>query len=69
MTALPGLDGAFLASPAGVAGFAAAVLWAPATGCPIWPAAARGRLAATLLISLAVGGLVFGLVRRALGGG
>jgi|HubBroStandDraft_3_1064219.scaffolds.fasta_scaffold274274_3 hypothetical protein len=52
------------ASPAAVAGLAAASLWAPATGYPTWPAAARGRLASTLATSLAVGWFVFLPVRR-----
>jgi hypothetical protein len=46
------------------AALAAAVLWAPLTGFPTWPALARGRLASTLGVSLAVGGFVYGFVGR-----
>jgi hypothetical protein len=53
-----------LASPAGVAGLVAALAWAPATGIPTWPALARGRLASTVVISLAVGASVFLFARR-----
>ena len=53
-----------LASPAGVAGLVAALAWAPATGFPTWSALARGRLASTVVISLAVGVLVFLFARR-----
>jgi len=53
-----------LASPAGVAGVIAALAWAPATGFPTWPSLARGRLASTMAISLAVGVLVFLFARR-----
>jgi len=55
---------AALASPAGVFGLIAALAWAPATGCPTWPALARGRLASSVVISLAVGVLVFLFARR-----
>ena len=53
-----------LASPAGVAGLAAAVLWGPATGFPTWPAVGRARFASTLATSLAAGLLAFTLVQR-----
>ena len=53
-----------LASPAGVAGLVAALAWAPATGFPTWPSLARGRLGSTVVISLAVGVLVFLFARR-----
>ncbi len=56
--------GELLASPAGKAGIAAAVLWPPLTGFPTWPALARGRLASTVALSVAVGGAVFVLVQR-----
>ena len=54
-----------IASPAAMAGLAAAALWAPATGYPTWPAASRGRMASTVAISVSVGWIVFLLVRRA----
>ena len=53
-----------LASPAGAAAIAAALLWQPVTGFPTWPALARGRLASTVAISLSVGVVVFALVQR-----
>jgi|GEM_PF-5345769 len=62
---------AVIDTPAALAGWIAALVWAPATGFPTWPAAARGRLGSTLVISVAVGLCVFLFVRRlgaALGG-
>ena len=38
---------AILSSPPALAGLAAALLWAPATGFPTWPALARGRVGST----------------------
>ncbi|HTX48695.1 MAG TPA: hypothetical protein VME40_04815 [Caulobacteraceae bacterium] len=55
---------AAIGSPAGVAGLAAAALWAPATGCPTWPASSRPRMTSTLVVSLAIGWTVFLLMRR-----
>jgi hypothetical protein len=55
---------ALLASPAGAAALCAALLWPAATGFPTWPALARGRLASTLGVSVAVGVVVFALVQR-----
>ena len=55
---------AAIASPAGVAGLAAAALWAPASGYPTWPGGGRSRMASTLTTSLAIGWAVFLLVRQ-----
>ncbi|HEX4181732.1 MAG TPA: hypothetical protein VHY34_00545 [Caulobacteraceae bacterium] len=53
-----------LASPAAVAGLIAATLWGPATNSPAWPALTRGRMGSAILVSLAVGLLVFTVVQR-----
>ena len=55
-----------LASPAAAAALFAALVWAPATGFPTWPAMARGRYASTLAISAAVAALAFTVVQRVL---
>lgn len=54
---------AILCSPPALAALAAAVLWAPATGFPTWPALVRGRLGSTLGTSFAVGLFVFTAVQ------
>jgi hypothetical protein len=50
---------ALLSSPAVLASVLAALIWAPATGFPTWPAVARGRWGSTVGLSLAVGLFVF----------
>jgi hypothetical protein len=56
-----------LASPAGVIALAAAVVWAPLTGFPTWPALARGRLAGTIALTGAVASCAFAFATCALG--
>lgn len=53
-----------LSSPSAAAALFAALLWAPATGFPTWPAMARGRYASTVAISAAIGALAFTVVQR-----
>jgi len=55
---------AILSSPLALAALAAALLWAPATGFPTWPALARGRIGSTAGVSVAVGLFVFAAVQR-----
>lgn len=55
---------AVIDSPAALAGWIAALMWAPATGFPTWPAVTRARLGSTVVISAAVGLCVFLLVER-----
>ena len=55
---------AALASPAAVCALAAAVLWPAVAGFPTWPALSRGRLASTVAVSIAIGGLVFAFIQR-----
>jgi hypothetical protein len=55
---------AILSSPPALAALAAALLWAPATGFPTWPALARGRVGSTAGVSFAVGLFVFAAVQR-----
>jgi hypothetical protein len=55
-----------LTSPAAGFGVLAALVWAPATGFPTWPAVARGRLGCSAAISLIVGLFVY-LLAGALG--
>jgi hypothetical protein len=49
----------------------AAVVWAPVTGFPTWPAVSRGRFAVTAAVSAAIASVAFIVVGRlaALGGG
>jgi hypothetical protein len=54
---------AILTSPPVLAGLVAALIWAPATGFPTWPALARGRCGSTFGVSLAVGLFVFAAVQ------
>ena len=54
---------ATLASPAGLAAMVAAILWAPLTGNPTWPALSRGRLASTVMVSASVGLFVLFFLR------
>jgi hypothetical protein len=44
-----------------------ALLWAPVTGFPTWPALARGRLASTAVITLAVASFAYALAAEAAG--
>ena len=53
-----------LTSPAAAAALFAALLWAPATGFPTWPAMARGRYASTVAISAAMATLAFTVAQR-----
>ena len=55
---------AILSSPPALAALAAALLWAPATGFPTWPALARGLVGSTVGASFAVGLFVFAAVQR-----
>jgi len=48
-----------LTSPAAAFALAMALLWAPVTGFPTWPALARGRLASTAVITLAVASFAY----------
>jgi hypothetical protein len=54
---------ALLTSPPALAGLLAALVWAPATGFPTWPALARGRLGSTVGVSLVVGLFIFAVVQ------
>ena len=54
---------AILSSPPALAALAAALLWAPATGFPTWPALARGRVGSTVAASFVVGLFVFAAVQ------
>jgi hypothetical protein len=54
---------AILTSPPALAGLPAALILAPATGFPTWPALARGRWGSTVGVSLAVGLFVFAAVQ------
>jgi hypothetical protein len=54
---------AIITSPPALAGLLAALIWAPATGFPAWPALARGRWGSTFGVSLAVGLFVFAAVQ------
>ncbi|QUD90926.1 hypothetical protein [Phenylobacterium montanum] len=56
-----------LTSPAGAIAFAAALVWAPLTGFPTWPALARGRLASTVALTGAVASFAFAFANCALG--
>jgi hypothetical protein len=56
-----------LSSPAGAIAMAAALVWAPLTGFPTWPALARGRLASTAAVTAAVASLAFAFATCALG--
>jgi hypothetical protein len=44
-----------------------ALLWAPVTGFPTWPALSRGRLASTAVITLAVASFAYALAAEAAG--
>ena len=56
-----------LTTPAGAMAFAAALVWAPLTGFPTWPALARGRLASTAAVTAAVASFAFAFATCALG--
>lgn len=56
-----------LTSPAGAIALAAALVWAPLTGFPTWPALARGRLASTVAVTAAVASYAFAFASCALG--
>ena len=56
-----------LTSPAGAIAMAAALVWAPLTGFPTWPALARGRLASTAAVTAAVASFAFTFATCALG--
>lgn len=56
-----------LSSPAGAIAMAAALVWAPLTGFPTWPALARGRLASTAAVTAAVASFPFAFATCALG--
>ena len=56
-----------LTSPAAAFALAMALLWAPVTGFPTWPALARGRLASTAVITLAVASFAYALATEAAG--
>lgn len=56
-----------LSSPAGAIAMAAALVWAPLTGFPTWPALARGRLASTAAVTVAVACFAFAFATCALG--
>ncbi len=56
-----------LTSPAGAIAMAAALVWAPLTGFPTWPALARGRLASTAAVTAAVACFAFAFATCALG--
>jgi hypothetical protein len=56
-----------LTSPAAAFALAMALLWAPVTGFPTWPALARGRLASTAVITLAVASFAYALAAEAAG--
>ncbi len=62
---------AVLSSPAAPVAMIAAVVWAPVTGFPTWPAVSRGRFAVTAAVSAAIASVAFIVVGRlaALGGG
>ncbi len=66
MAALPSTEWALaiLSSPPALAALAAALLWAPATGFPTWPALARDRVGGAAGVSFAVGLFVFAAVQR-----
>jgi hypothetical protein len=68
VVALPSIERALaiLTSPAETFTLMAALVWAPATGFPTWPALARGRFGSSLVITVAVGFSVF-VFCRALG--
>ena len=55
---------AILSSPPALTRLAAALLRAPATGFPTWPALARGRVGSTAGVSVAVGLFVFAAAQR-----
>ena len=57
-----------LTSPAAAFALAMALLWAPVTGFPTWPALSRGRLASTAVITLAVASFAYALAAEAAGG-
>ena len=54
-------------SPAAAFALAMALLGAPVTGFPTWPALARGRLASTAVITLAVASFAYALAAEAAG--
>ena len=56
-----------LTSPAGAIALAAALVWAPLTGFPTWPALARGRLASTAAVTASVASFAFAFATCALG--
>ncbi len=56
-----------LTSPAGAIAMAAALVWAPLTGFPTWPALARGRLASTAAVTAAVASFAYAFAACALG--
>jgi hypothetical protein len=56
-----------LTTPAGAIAFAAALVWAPLTGFPTWPALARGRLAGAVALTGAVASFAFAYATCALG--
>jgi hypothetical protein len=56
-----------LTSPAAAFALAMALLWAPVTGFPTWSALARGRLASTAVITLAVASFAYTLAAEAAG--
>lgn len=56
-----------LTSPAAAFALAMALVWAPVTGFPTWPALARGRLASTAVITLAVASFAYALAAEAAG--
>ncbi len=56
-----------LTSPAAAFALAMALLWAPVTGFPTWPALARGRLASTAVITGAAAGFAYALAAEAAG--
>ena len=56
-----------LTSPAGAIALAAALVWAPLTGFPTWPALARGRLASTVALTGAFASCAFAFATCALG--
>ncbi len=68
MAALPPIERALaiLTSPAATFALMAALVWAPATGFPTWPAVARGHIGSSLVITVALGFGVF-LFCRAFG--
>ena len=56
-----------LSSPAGAIAMAAALVWAPLTGFPTWPALARGRLGSTAAVTASVASFAFAFATCALG--